>query len=216
MLDVTACWTPLSVANQATATLAPLTPMSGSPRTLRRSPNREVVDADRRSSTSVTAVVARRQTDGARVGLGPDGEQPTAADRDPRVVDPCPSRGDSGPARARSEPLIEAHPHPEDARRAGPVVEVAALGDLARDHGAAMCRDRRPLGLDARRADAASACPIGRPATAPGNAGRTRPSCGPLSSAHRPDGGGQSDAKIVSSLLGRRGERLPGVPCVWR
>ena len=33
---------------------------------------------------------------------------------------------------------------------------------------------------------------------------------GPLSSAHRPEGGGQSDAKIVSSLLGVAASDFPG------
>src|SRR6188472_981230 len=36
------------------------------------------------------------------------------------------------------------------------------------------------------------------------------PMRGPLSSAHRPDGGGQSDAKIVSSLLVVAASDLPG------
>ena len=57
----------------------------------------------------VPAVVARRQSDRPRVGLGPDGEQPTAADRDPGVVDA--SLGSGQPdRRVPRAPLIQAHP----------------------------------------------------------------------------------------------------------
>ena len=45
VFDVTARWTPLSVANQATATSVPLTPMSGSPRNPSPVPDFDVVVA---------------------------------------------------------------------------------------------------------------------------------------------------------------------------